>query len=130
VRENPVNQSGSVALSAEEVRGPPQTQVIDKNIIFDPTKQGVVGSSPAGRAKMQGLGNQNQVLLFAVGPLWDLLSTAPQQCDRLQALSAQNQVLRSTAWNCASFHAQVRLLGERPVTPFACRSDSEASWPL
>jgi hypothetical protein len=34
-RENPVNQSGSVALSAEEVRGPPQTQVIDKNSIVD-----------------------------------------------------------------------------------------------
>jgi hypothetical protein len=58
-RENPVNQSGSVALSAEEVRGPPQAQVIDKNIIFDPklqaTNQGVVGSSPAGRAIIQGV---------------------------------------------------------------------------
>jgi hypothetical protein len=46
-RENPVNQSGSVALSAEEVRGPPQTQVIDKNSIFDPklqaTNQELVG---------------------------------------------------------------------------------------
>ena len=99
-------------------------------LVTGPTNQGVVGSIPAGRANIQGLGRENQVLLFAVGPLWDLLSTAPQQCDRLQALSAQNQVLRSTAWNCASFHAQLRLLRERRVRPFACRSDSEASWPL
>ena len=28
LRENPVNQSGSVALSAEEVRGPPQRNLL------------------------------------------------------------------------------------------------------
>ena len=45
------------------------------------TNQGVVGSSPAGRAKIQGLGSENQVLLPAVGPLWDLLSTGPRGLD-------------------------------------------------
>src|ERR1700726_1419427 len=40
-----------------------------------PTNQGVVGSSPAGRAKNQRVGSENQVLLPPVGPLWDLLST-------------------------------------------------------
>ena len=47
----------------------------------DPTNQGVVGSIPAGRAKFQGLGSENQVLLPAVGPLWDLLSTGPRDLD-------------------------------------------------
>jgi hypothetical protein len=32
-RENPVNQSGSVALSAEEVRGPPQRNTLINSAI-------------------------------------------------------------------------------------------------
>jgi hypothetical protein len=55
VRENSVNQSGSVALSTEAMRGAAVAQVIDNNGAFDPklqaTNQRVVGSSPAGRAK-------------------------------------------------------------------------------
>ena len=54
VRENRVNQSGSVALSTEATRGPPwrnlliiMALLIQKN---PTTNQGVVGSSPAGRA--------------------------------------------------------------------------------
>jgi hypothetical protein len=54
LRENRVNQSGSVALSTEAMRGPPLAQLIDKNGISDSkvraTNQGVVGSNPAGRA--------------------------------------------------------------------------------
>ena len=45
------------------------------------TNQGVVGSSPAGRANIQGLGSENRLLLPAVGPLWDLLSTGPRGLD-------------------------------------------------
>ena len=41
------------------------------------TNQGVVGSNPAGRATFQRLGIENQVLLVAVEPLWDPLSTGP-----------------------------------------------------
>jgi len=50
-------------------------------LVTGPTNQGVVGSIPAGRANIQGLGSENQVLLFAVGPLWDLLSTGPRDLD-------------------------------------------------
>ena len=57
------------------------------------TNQGVVGSNPAGRAKFQRLGNENQVLLIAVGPLWNDLSTGPVRRAAIHALGAQNQVL-------------------------------------
>jgi len=64
-----VNQSGSVRLSAEEVRGPPQAQVVDNKGIVDPkaraTNQGVVGSNPAGRAnQIKGLGHFGLTLLL------------------------------------------------------------------
>jgi hypothetical protein len=58
-RENRVNQSGSVALSTEAMRGSPLAQLIDKKGIYDSkvraTNQGVVGSNPAGRATFQRL---------------------------------------------------------------------------
>jgi len=58
------------------------------------TNQGVVGSNPAGRAKFQRLGRENQVLLFAVGPLWNDLSTGPPTHRvEIHALGAQNQML-------------------------------------
>jgi hypothetical protein len=63
------------------------------------TNQGVVGSSPAGRANFQGLGTQNQVLLPPVGPLWDLLSTGPRDIVTIQTLGVKNQVLLSLLWN-------------------------------
>ena len=52
-----------------------------------------MGSNPAGRAKNQALGNENQVLLPAVGPLWNLLSTGPGRRVEIHGLGAQNQVL-------------------------------------
>ena len=61
--------------------------------------KGVVGSSPAGRARFQGLGRENQVLLLPVGPLWDLLSTGPHAVVTIQALGVKNQVLLSLLWN-------------------------------
>jgi hypothetical protein len=70
VRENRVNQSGSVALSTEAMRGPPLAQLIDKNGVSDPkvraTNQGVVGSNPAGRAK-QSRGCSNATLFILDG---------------------------------------------------------------
>ncbi len=62
-RENPVNQSGSVALSAEEVRGPPQTQVVDKNSIFDPYEPGGRGFKSC-RARQYSRGYEPQVRSF------------------------------------------------------------------
>jgi hypothetical protein len=53
-RENPVNQSGSVALSTEAMRGPPWRNLLI--IIAFATQEsghepgGSLGSSPAGRA--------------------------------------------------------------------------------
>jgi hypothetical protein len=48
VRENRVNQSGSVALSTEALRRPPLAQLIDKNGVSDSkvraTNQEVVGN--------------------------------------------------------------------------------------
>jgi hypothetical protein len=73
---------------------------MNEEYLVTTTNQGVVGSNPAGRAKNQGLGSENQVLLPAVGPLWDLLSTGSSNIDRLQRLGAQNQVLHASAWNC------------------------------
>src|ERR1700680_1640766 len=76
-----------------------------KNLGAESANQGVVGSSPAGRAKFQGLGSENQVLLQAVGPLWDLLSTGPRGVDGIQALGVQNQVLLcccGTVWDLQS----------------------------
>ena len=62
-------------------------------LITGPTNQGVVGSNPAGRAKNQRLGIENQVFLLAVGPLWNDLSTGPDRRVEIHALAAQNQVL-------------------------------------
>ena len=67
--------------------------------ILAATNQGVVGSNPAGRAIFQRLGTQNQVLLIAVGPLWDLLSTGPHCLDTNEGLGVQNQVLLPLLWN-------------------------------
>jgi hypothetical protein len=50
-------------------------------------------SNPAGRAKFQRLGSENQVLLIAVGPLWNELSTGPGRHVAIRALGAQNQIL-------------------------------------
>ena len=57
------------------------------------TNQGVVGSNPAGRARIQRLGRENQVFLIAVGPLWNELSTGPVRRVEIHALGPQNQVL-------------------------------------
>ena len=55
VRENRVNQSGSVALSTGALRGPPLAQLIDKNGVSDSkvraTNQVVVGrAAPAAQS--------------------------------------------------------------------------------
>ena len=58
-------------------------------LITSPTNQGVVGSNPAGRAKFQRLGNENQVLLSAVGPVWDKISTGPDERFEIHAVGFQ-----------------------------------------
>jgi hypothetical protein len=80
------------------------------------TNQGVVGSSPAGRAIFQRLGTQNQVLLPPVGPLWDLLSTGPRAVVTIQALGVNNQVLLPLPWD------SVGLSSTRPHWPLAIRN--------
>jgi hypothetical protein len=70
---------------------------------------------PFGAPIFTGLGSENQVLLPAVGPLWDLLSTGPHRRSRIQGL-VQNQVLLSccgTLWE---------LLSTRPPWPSATRN--------
>jgi len=39
------------------------------------------------------------MLLTAVGPLWDLLSTGPRCLDAIEGLGLQNQVLLPLLWN-------------------------------
>jgi hypothetical protein len=134
VGEIRVNQSGSVALSAEEVRGPPQAQVMDNNDTFDlkiATNQGFVGSNPAGRATIQRLGSQNQVFLFAVGRLWNDLSTGPYRRVAIHVLGAQNQVLpRSCRAPAMSLRRPTRNTVYVPLrlsTRFACFSSRPTS---
>src|SRR5262245_54735492 len=43
---------------------------------------------------LKGLGIENQVLLPAVGPLWNELSTGPVRPAVIHGVAAQNQVLR------------------------------------
>ena len=76
----------------------------------EPTNQGVVGSNPAGRANFQRLGTQNQVLLVAVGPLWDLLSTGSCYLDGIEGLGVQNQVLLPLLWNSVGVLIHTRAL--------------------
>ena len=59
------------------------------------TNQGVVGSSPAGRARIQGLGSENQVLLPAVGPLWDLLLSTVMPGVHVVAMNSFSRKRRS-----------------------------------
>src|SRR5439155_15042756 len=111
VRENRVNQSGSVALSTEAMRGPPwRNLLIIMALSTQTTNQGVVGSNPAGRAIFQRLGTQNQVFLTAVGPLWDLLSTGPRYLDAIEGLGVQNQVLLPLLWNSVGVLIHTRAL--------------------
>ena len=120
-RENRVNQSGSVRLSAEEVRGPPQ-----RNLLIITTNQGVVGSSPAGRAIFQKTWQRKPSPPSCrgtnVGPF--IPAVACRSCGSKPGpprVGAER----------ASLHAQARLIfrGERRVAPFGFRSDSEVSWP-
>jgi transcriptional regulator with XRE-family HTH domain len=74
--------------------------------------RGVVGSNPAGRAKFQRLGSENQVLLVAVGPSWNELSTGPGRRVAIHALGVQNQVLLPLLWN------SVGVLIHTPALPF------------
>ena len=101
------------------------------------TNQGVVGSIPAGRATFQRLGAQNQVLLPAVGPLWDLLSTGPRGLDLIQALGLENQVLLSccgTVWDLSIRRSALAVLTRNTVrvplrsrSKFACFSKRPTS---
>src|SRR5207253_11024790 len=94
------------------------------------TNQGVVGSNPAGRATFQRLGGENQVLILAVGLLWNLLSTGPCGIDGIQALRRRNQVLLSccgTVWD-PFLHVRVRC--RRRVTRSAYLCDREADSPV
>jgi hypothetical protein len=90
-------------------------QLVDNNGAFDPrtTNQGVVGSSPAGRAKNQRVGSENQVLLPPVGPLWDLLSTGPRDIVTIQALGVKNQVLLPLPWDSVGLFIHTSALASR-----------------
>ena len=55
-----------------------------------------MGSNPAGRARFQRVSIENQVILPAVGPLWDLLSTGPRGLD-IAAVDQQIRVLQQAA---------------------------------
>ena len=85
------------------------------------TNQGVVGSNPAGRAKFQGLGAENQVLLPAVGPLWDPLSTGSSELVVFQRLGRENQVLLSLLWDRVGLliHTSALAIGDAEQRPRA-----------
>src|SRR5271166_5369006 len=101
-------------------------------LIKSTTNQGVVGSNPAGRAKIQRLGSENQVLPAAVGPLWDLLSTGPRRRNAIQGLGGQNQVLLSccgTVWDFACPRPRRPLATRNSVrVPLRSRSRFEPPW--
>jgi hypothetical protein len=86
-----------------------------KHLVLDylATNQGVVGSSPAGRATFQRLGRENQVLLPPVGPLWDLLSTGPRDIVTIQALGVKNQVLLPLPWDSVGLFIHTSALASR-----------------
>ena len=86
------------------------------------TNQGVVGSNPAGRAKNQGLGGENQVLLPAVGPLWNELSTGPLHAVKFEGLGMRNQVLLHPLWNSVGLRIHTPTLAFNDPKQCPCAS--------
>jgi hypothetical protein len=94
-----------------------------KHLVLESTNQGVVGSSPAGRAKNQRVGSENQVLLPPVGPLWDLLSTGPRDIVTIQALGVKNQVLLLLPWDSVGLFIHTSV----PIDAASHRKQTKAS---